>query len=68
MKRSVIFIKKWGLDILGFIVALWAMLPTEITKRWQAIKDAASKVTGGIARFFVGYSPIPDRPHARSCI
>jgi Phage-related minor tail protein len=56
------FFKQWGLEILGFILAPWAMLPYEIYKHWGKIKDAATSIAHGIARLFVGHSPIPEGP------
>ena len=56
------FFKQWGLEILGFIIAPWTMLPYEIYKHWGKIKDAATSIAHGIARLFVGHSPIPEGP------
>jgi hypothetical protein len=56
------FFKEWGMTVLSFIVAPFAMLPYEIMKHWGAIKDAAKAVAHGIASFFVGHSPIPEGP------
>jgi hypothetical protein len=56
------FVKHWEIDLLAALVAPWAMLPHEIIKHVEDIKDAAGKVANAIARFFVGHSPIPDGP------
>jgi hypothetical protein len=56
------FIKSWGPAVLAALVAPWAMLPYEIIKHIDRIKDATSKVAHAIARFFVGHSPIPEGP------
>ncbi len=36
------FFKDWGLTVLGFLIAPWAMIPYEIYKHMDAIKKAAS--------------------------
>ena len=56
------FFKDWGVEVLGFIVAPWAMLPIEIYKHIDAIKSAAKSVAHAIASLFVGHSPIPEGP------
>ena len=56
------FVKNWGLTILGFAIAPWAMLPIEIYRHIGEIKKAAESVAHAIARFFVGHSPIPEGP------
>jgi TP901 family phage tail tape measure protein len=54
--------KTWGLDVLGFIVGPFAMLPIEIYKHIDEIRNAAKGVAHAIASFFVGHSPIPEGP------
>src|SRR5260370_5178680 len=56
------FFKGWGAEVLGFIVAPFAMIPIEIYRHIGAIKNAAQAAAGAVAGFFVGHSPIPQRP------
>jgi TP901 family phage tail tape measure protein len=54
--------KKWGEDVLYYLVHPFEALPDAIRAGWNNIKDATSFIAHGISRFFVGHSPIPEGP------
>ena len=52
--RSSSFLKEWGLTILGFIVAPWALLPYEIYKHWGQI---VSTIQSALRAIVTGAGP-----------
>jgi TP901 family phage tail tape measure protein len=56
------FFKSLGVEIYHALLWPFVALPNAIRAEVAKIKEAAASVAGGIGRFFVGHSPIPEGP------
>ena len=57
-----VFFKEIQDDIFNFLMGPWNRLGDAITAKYKTIESAVEGVAHGIAKFFVGRSPIPYGP------